>query len=267
MQFKQAEAGPLTEYQLNQTMVIPYRDIIHPDGLVRIEYFHDLDVERPSAFQRFRARLAVFYQEAQKGIWKTMVTETMTSAELAARMYEIKIMNPMERFAKGTDTRQWFSASTDECEQIFCYGYAGLNLNLVLNCHINERKNEVSGEILRGPFAPGRLATRGALSAMWQEQYHIYTLRDQDGQRQYQLQTQNDGQWASTTQIDAPNPCYPHYESLWVNWVGERPPIHTMVYGDTGTGKSTFACSFPKPMLVFMFDGMGKDLPFWKHYQ
>jgi len=37
-----------------------------------------------------------------------------------------------------------------------------------------------------------------------------------------------------------------------------------LVYGDTGTGKSTFAASFPKPLLVFCFDPAGKDIPYWK---
>lgn len=42
----------------------------------------------------------------------------------------------------------------------------------------------------------------------------------------------------------------------------ERPPIHTIVYGDPGAGKSTFASTFPKPMRVWMFDAVGKDTPY-----
>lgn len=41
-----------------------------------------------------------------------------------------------------------------------------------------------------------------------------------------------------------------------------RPPIHVMPYADSGAGKSTFAATFPKPMLVFMFDPRGKEWPY-----
>ena len=47
----------------------------------------------------------------------------------------------------------------------------------------------------------------------------------------------------------------------------EYPPIHCMVYADTGIGKSTFASTFPKPMLVFHFDPHGKDWPYRKDAQ
>jgi hypothetical protein len=39
-------------------------------------------------------------------------------------------------------------------------------------------------------------------------------------------------------------------------------PIHCLVYGDSGAGKSTFAATFPKPMLVFAFDPRGKETPY-----
>ena len=43
-----------------------------------------------------------------------------------------------------------------------------------------------------------------------------------------------------------------------------RPKLKTIVFGHTGAGKSSFAGTFPKPMLVLMGDGMGKDYPYWK---
>ena len=42
----------------------------------------------------------------------------------------------------------------------------------------------------------------------------------------------------------------------------KKPPIHCLVYGDAGSKKSTFAATFPKPMLVFCFDPFGKDMPY-----
>ena len=44
-------------------------------------------------------------------------------------------------------------------------------------------------------------------------------------------------------------------------------PTHTIAYGDSGVGKSTFAATYPKPMLVFAWDPHGKDLPYQKGAQ
>lgn len=41
-----------------------------------------------------------------------------------------------------------------------------------------------------------------------------------------------------------------------------RPFIHCLLYGDFGSGKSTFAATFPKPMLVFCFDHNQKEMPY-----
>lgn len=42
----------------------------------------------------------------------------------------------------------------------------------------------------------------------------------------------------------------------------EHRPIHVITYGDAGNGKSTFAATFPKPILVQMFDPWGKELAY-----
>jgi hypothetical protein len=41
-------------------------------------------------------------------------------------------------------------------------------------------------------------------------------------------------------------------------------PIHCIAYGDSGAGKSTFLSTFPKPMIVFMFDPFTKETPYLK---
>lgn len=43
-----------------------------------------------------------------------------------------------------------------------------------------------------------------------------------------------------------------------------HPPIHALVYGDAGAGKTTFAATFPPPLLVAAFDPIGKDTPYHK---
>lgn len=42
----------------------------------------------------------------------------------------------------------------------------------------------------------------------------------------------------------------------------EGPPSQWLVYGVTGTEKSRFAATFPKPMVVLMFDPFAKSLPY-----
>ena len=44
----------------------------------------------------------------------------------------------------------------------------------------------------------------------------------------------------------------------------EHEPIHVLVYGEPGAGKSTFAATFPNPKIVMMFDPMGKETPYLK---
>jgi len=239
--------------------------------LVRIEYYHDLQPDRPSAFEKYMLRMSLFQKEYN--VWKTVVLDSLTFLELAARNREMYVLNPYEGggspYAKGSqfDSRQWHAGSTTAVEGAVITRYSGLPMNVVVCAHVHERQNEVNGEILRGPWAPGRLSQRGLLCAAFQEQYHAYTLRDQQGQQKFALATRNDGYWAATTQIEAPHPCYPDYESLWQNWKGgERQPIHVLVYSVTGTGKTTFASTFRKAgnMLVWCFDPKGKDMPYLK---
>lgn len=43
---------------------------------------------------------------------------------------------------------------------------------------------------------------------------------------------------------------------------GTKLALKVVCYGDAGSGKSTFAATFPKPMVVFSFDPIGKDIPY-----
>jgi hypothetical protein len=210
--------GGLQEYPINVKegqVTITYRDVQHPEGVVRLEYYHD-DPDAPSAINIFRFRLAMLHLEYAS--WKTIVTDSITFMELCARKWEEKVMNPMEKFAKGTDTRQWFSGGTDTLEELVVMRYASLPMNVVICCHLMEQGILRSGELVRGPFAPGRLAKRGELSAAFQEQYRLFAARDENGSLIRYVQTENDGEWIATTQIGAPNYCAPHYLNLWTNY-------------------------------------------------
>lgn len=269
MDWIMGKVSPVKKYQVGN-YEIDYRQIVHDDGLVQVEYYIDSDPDNPTAFSKFRERLSILPQELRA--WKTIVADPIVGMELAARKVEEKVLNPLPKGStkfknlKGTgiDPRMWYSGSTDALENVLCISFISYtNTNVIAITHINERKNEVSGEIIRGPSAPGRLASRQEINAFYQEQYLAYTDRDADGNRVHLLKTRNDGTWAASSLIDAPDPLFPHYESMWEQWQSDtRPATKTLIYGSFGTGKSTFAQTFPKPMLVFSFDG--KDLPYWR---
>lgn len=206
--------GGLLQYEvagMSGLLPIKYRDVQHPEGLVRLEYYHDENVENPFSFRSYRFRMALFQNEYTH--WKTVVTDSMTFMELSARKEEEKNLNPTAK-----DHRQWFGGGVDSLEEFICWRYASLPMNVVVICHVDINKNEVSGEILRGPNARGRLSKSGLINAAYQEQYHLYTMRSELGDLHGVCQTTNRDGWVATTQINAPDPCYPHYLSLWENY-------------------------------------------------
>ena len=44
----------------------------------------------------------------------------------------------------------------------------------------------------------------------------------------------------------------------------DRPLVHLLLYGESGSGKSTGAATFPTPQLVFSFEPVGKEMPYLK---
>lgn len=266
MPFEFGEVSDPQQYTITipggQSEVIDYRMITHPDGDIRIEYFHSHSVKRPDAYAKFMMRMSML--QGEYGTWKTVVGDSLTLIELAARKQEEMVLNP-----NAKDPRRWFAGSTSALETMFIDRWAGLPMNVVLTAHVDKEAVLIDNEQVRNANARGRLGNQGLINAAYQEQYFTHTVKDANGARIHQLMTVNDGYHQVSSQIDAPNPCYPHYESIWANWDAtgkKRMNPHCLVYGDTGTGKSTFAATWPKPMLVLFFDPMGKDIPYWKHW-
>ena len=223
---KKGKDGELQEYDIETakgSIVIPYRDVQHKDGLTRIEYYNKTDdIENPTAFSNFRTRMGVLHEEYDT--WVTIVVDSITFMELQARKLEEKVLNPLppgvSLYTKGGggDQRMWFAGATSGLEELLCVRLAGLDMNVVAVAHIAKDKNMMSGEIVCVPFAPGRLASRSLLSAAFAEQYRLYTERDGDGNRVYLAQTSNRDGYSGSTQIESPDPSWPHYDLLWENW-------------------------------------------------
>ena len=238
---------------------MPCCEVVNPDTgdlLVRLEYFQEHDPRNPTVFDQFIERHAFVRQEILQKTYKTVVYDSATSLEMLARVQSKNLLNK-----KIEDQRKHYGYSTNELGEILCMAVGGLPCNIVVVCHIDSDKDEVLGTFVRNPSFPGKLKTM--IGKDYSEFYYLragYTPETQTYFNEVQTRTRNGMHAAS--QIHAPDPCASTYEALWQNWTSPRRPIHCLVYGDPGAGKSTFVATFPTPILVFMFDGLGKDTPY-----
>ncbi len=192
---------------------ITYQDVLADNGslAIRIMFCGESMLAGAEAYLRFEQEFDAMVQTAIEDGWKTVGLDTIDSFELAARKFEQYTLNP-----RSKDPRQWWGGSTDKCEESLCMRFANLRLNVVVLTHVNREKISIHGHNIQGPSSgPGRMDKN--LGTYYPEIYHSYAIKH-EGQRLYQLQTMSDEQWAAETHIDAPDPCYPDYESLWVNW-------------------------------------------------
>lgn len=220
----ESSIGPLQEWQIvtnpkeGSVINIKYRDIIHPDGLVRIEYYHDENPEEPHAFADWRMRRSLFWQEFNN--WATVVADSLTQWEIAARLQHKYVLNPQaDKEFKSRDPRKWFGGSTDDIEEALKVAFLSFPMNVVVIAHVDQDRDEsaVMGITARNPMAPGRL--RGTLAQQYSEMYYAYIYQDPGTkQRLGLLQTQTNSMFNAASQIGAPDPCYGHYDSLWENY-------------------------------------------------
>jgi hypothetical protein len=181
--------------------------------LVQVEYFHDDEPTTPKAFDLLFRRFPSLRQEVFEGHWRTVALETYTSLDLYARYRRT-------HGALAVDKPNILS--TDDVEQMLSR-FNALPCNLFVACHIDKDMETIDGKALRVPMGPGRLR-KGFAALFASEMYHTYTVShpEQRGEVLYQLQTQNDGVFACATRIKAPNPCYPNYRELFVNWLAKQ---------------------------------------------
>lgn len=175
--------------------------------LIEVEYFHDLDVQNPMAFQRFLNRMATLTRD-ELAAWATVVIDSVTAMELCKRKQAQYKLLPHVK-----EPRLWFAASTDALEEMLMIRFAGLPTNVVVLAHVDEDKDEFHGEMIRNPSAPGRLRKR--LASQYAELYRTHVAKDERGNRVHVLQTRTDGRFHASTQLGAPDPCAPEYEKLW----------------------------------------------------
>lgn len=227
--------------------------------IVRVEYYVEQNPENPTAYTRIRQRIMGLHAEQR---FSSIVVDSGSSVELLARKYDEYVTN---RGAK--DPRQHSAASTNALEELFCMRLPTLMSNVGLIFHTSRDKDEFSGGYVRNLSAPGRLSARHGLARMWPELYLSYTTSVEKGGLIYCLLTRpgkvGGEEWRATTQYETvPSPAFNNFFAVY----GANPPtpVHALVYGDPGTGKSHFLASMPKPLLVLFCDGIGKETPYLK---
>ena len=186
-------------------------EVIYADRrTIRVEYYHDRSIgkaaPKPSAYRRFRERVDDLFTEYRE--WKTIVIDSLTFMELAARKNEQYVLNPTSR-----DPRQWYAGSTETLEEMLLMVFSNLSTNVVCCAHIDEKRDEVHGNMIYNPALPGRLSRR--LPAGYGELYRAYVARDDEENLVHRLQTRATDEYNASSQIQAPDPCVPLYQSLW----------------------------------------------------
>lgn len=188
----------------------PIRDVLSRKTgklLIRVEHYVDRDFKEAEAYHRFLTRMTHFQTEYAD--WATVVFDSVTFAELCARKWFQYKLNPTAK-----DGRQWFGGSTDLIEEMLMGRLAALPMNVVVCAHVDEDKDELHGTFVRTPKMPGQRLRKGVMAA-FSEVYRTFITTDEQGQRVHLLQTRGDKQWAASSQINAPDPCWPDYKALW----------------------------------------------------
>ncbi len=206
--------GTPSQLLVNEELGFYYRSVMNPEGeeIIRIEYYHDPNEEEPSAWDRYRTRMALFVAEYSD--WQTVVFESVDFADVACRNAQRFLYNPNTK-----EPRQWRAETTDQLENLLKMRFGGFPMNVITITGISEQQDEVSGIFVRNPNAPGRL--KKGLSRAYAEVYHTYTVQDPNNRNKFipQVQTQiGNGFVAKSTLLNAPNPCWPSYDALWTEF-------------------------------------------------
>lgn len=202
--------GNPTEIYVNDQYGIYSRDVLNDAGelLIRIEYFGDVNIKKPTGYKAFLMRMQDFYNELDQ--WATAVVDSVTFMEFSARKYEQYVLNP-----KAKDQRQWWGGSTNTVEEFLQGSFGAMPINVIVTTHVTADKDEFNGRMVYRPNAPGRLKSEQGLPAGYSEVYHAYVGRDETGKKIWLLQTELDEMFLAGSQIQAPDPSWPDYEALW----------------------------------------------------
>lgn len=176
--------------------------------LVQIEHFLDQDPRGGLAYQQYLSRMATFDSTGEAGQWASVVLDSVTFLEIAARKHAQYVLNPYTK-----EPRQWYATSTEACEEQLMLRFGSLRCNVGIACHIDDSKSDMHGNTIRVPNAPGRL--RKHLASAYTEFYRLFIQQEEDGGATRWLQTQPDDEWAAGSMIEGIDRFVePHYKAL-----------------------------------------------------
>lgn len=193
---------------------IPYREVEHEDGKVRVEYFSSDDPTAPVAIELLEARMAALKYEVEA--YKTIVFSSLSAIALEARFNAQYVTNPT---AKGQAQLKWYGAASAFCERLFKW-QAALPCNTIFTAHI-QHEQDSDGNMIYTIVLPGKL--RFSPGNYFNEVYRLYAEKTVDGMVR-KIQTELDDKFEAKSQIDAPNGMIlvkgdkNIYENLWENW-------------------------------------------------
>ena len=178
--------------------------------IIRIEYWGEPNPADPKMYGMWIARSVRLERDiAEMGI-RSIVLDTATYFELAARYYSMGRLNKDVK-----DGRQHYAFSTNACEQYILMRFPNFLLcNSFVLCHIDDQKDESNdgdGVVTRKMVAlPGKLPNKAA--GGYGEVWRIYV--DDGGNRQLQTQARAGSAFDCKSLLGVPDGTYPHYEAI-----------------------------------------------------
>lgn len=195
---------------------LPFIEMTHNGALVaRVEFFLDMNPEKPTALALFRKRYAELFDSGEIRQYATYGIDSVTWMDQAAFNESKYLVN--RAVQTGGDQRggPHFFYSRLQLQSLLqgrIAGYPPL-VNMVVIAHVEKEPDEEHGTTIRNPAAPGQLSKR--LPTGFAELYRAYIASDGRGGSIPLLQTCGDFRFNAGSQIPAPNPCAPDYAALW----------------------------------------------------
>ena len=202
--------GRIARDEFDSDLGIRVTDINNKKGdlIIRIEHYDEPAPEEPSAYETYLRRMTYFHKEFS--LWNTLVFDSITFFEMAARWYDEFKLNK-----NNTDARAPYAGSSRAVERTVCGRLPSLPMNVVAIGHVANKKNEISGNTLYFPAAPGK-QPRNILAAFSEVYRPYYNERDQN----FYVQTSIDGIYYCQSQLGVRSPIGPDpiYKDIFADW-------------------------------------------------
>lgn len=167
------------------------------------------DVDPMEELQKIIRERLIPQQKTGKMEFDTLVIDSITTFSAATLAHIIRTNPGIKRFASKQGVQpgmQDYGILKREFAKIIP-GLISLPCNVVMLAHIKTNKDELTGEIIRGPLMDGSFAEQ--LAIYFNEVWRSYVERDK-----YLAQTKADHRFDCATRLGLPNPIKLEYNSI-----------------------------------------------------